>query len=116
MASFLIPQIFNFIQTQQPKIEAMIVEQMTKVKNSNPNSFKMFVDNWRKLNGAIERTAAAPPPAAGGSDDPSSLDDVSPPDTPELPPKKKGGLKGSKTSRRSGNHKKRTNKVKHRKH
>ena len=71
----VVPMIFKYIETNEPKLEQLIVDKLTQIKTSNPTEFNLFITNWRKANAAIERSATttmggyspmSPSPITGG--------------------------------------------------
>lgn len=123
----VVPMIFKFIETQEPMLQEALVSQLNNLKQSNPNQFNIFLTNWRKINNAIERSSQIPaappvappvapptPPATGGTAmgvvPETSNEDPTVPLPPVLEETDKAG------TRKRRRHKKRTHKVKHRKH
>ena len=128
----VVPMIFKFIETQEPMLEDALVDQLNKLKTSNPNQFNVFITNWRKINAAMERSAqipaapvvapavppvvapvVPPPPPPTGGTAMGVVPAVPEPTIPSPPVEEKTDTAGTRKRRR---HKKRTHKVKHRKH
>jgi hypothetical protein len=108
----VVPMIFKFIETQEPMLEEALITQLNSLKTSNPNQFNIFLTNWRKINNAIETSSRAPVAL------PQPVQPVAP--TPVQPT---GGnepvsdpVPVADGTRKYRRHKKRTHKVKHRKH
>ncbi len=58
------PMIESYIVKNEPALEAALVQELAKLKGSNPNEFNLFLTNWRKINAAIEKSAV---PTIGGN-------------------------------------------------
>ena len=135
----VIPMLFQFIEKNEPAIEQQIVSKLAEIKNSNPTEYSIFMSNWKKLDSAIRRseTYVAPPPtpvATGGFDtpaDPAPEPEPVPETGPVAPPSTKpeksivdeikeyfssNNITAGRRHKTKKTHKKRTHRVKHRKH
>ena len=99
--STVVPMFLNYIQTNEQYLEDAIVNELGKLRTSNPQHFNSFITNWKKMNHAIERSIANPVPPP-----------VIPPPVPApvSPPPPVAG------SQKRRYRKKRTHTVKHRRH
>lgn len=104
----VIPLIFKYIETKEPALETALVGEITKLKTSNPSEFNIFLNNWRKINSAIERSIVPVPPPTGGVIPTEIVS--SEPIVPSHTSEEKAGTR-KRTYRR-----KRTHTVKHRNH
>lgn len=54
----IVPNLFKVVEQQEPQIESAIVNNLMKVRISNPTEFNTFIDNWRKINLAVEKSTS----------------------------------------------------------
>lgn len=95
LSGAVVPTLFKVLEQNEPEIEAQIVDTMKRIKSSNPSEYALFLENWRKLNRAIEASSieqsttpiAAPAPImTGGVDTPTGPTGPAPAPVPFVEP------------------------------
>lgn len=86
LSGAVVPTLFKVLEENEPQIESKIVEKLKGIKTSNPTEYGVFLENWRKLNRAIEASSIETSPMQGGDDstgptgpEPAPLPEPSPP-------------------------------------
>lgn len=93
LSGAVVPTLFKVLEEKEPAIEAQIVDTMKRIKSSNPSEYALFLENWRKLNRAVEASSieqSAPAPVApimtGGVDTPTGPTGPAPAPVPFVEP------------------------------
>lgn len=60
----VVPMIFQYIEKNEPQLEKALIEQLYKIRTTNPTEYNIFITNFRKICSAVEKsyTYAPPPP------------------------------------------------------
>ena len=59
-------QLPTLVETAQPQIEDALRKSLRTMRTKNPQSSKIFADNWAKLNTAVQQELGPSPPIFGG--------------------------------------------------